>query len=67
MRYHLRLLLGFNLHDIAEYPTLEEGIKGFDDALLQIKQEKDSNTPYTLFLVDYEKEETIKEFTSYEG
>ncbi len=67
MRYRLRLLLGFSLNDIAEFSSLEEGEKAFNDALDQIKKEKDSNTPYTLFLVDYEEEKTIKEFTSYEG
>lgn len=66
MRYRLRLLLGFSLNDIAEFSSLEEGEKAFNDAIEQIKREKTSNTPYTLMLVDYKTEKVIREFTSYE-
>ena len=61
-RYRLRALIAFAIKDIEAYPTEEEALRGFDKWLSFFKKKKRPN-PYMLFLVDFETEQVIKEYT----
>lgn len=61
-RYRLRALIGFHLEDISQHPTKEEGLAAFERYKAFFTKEKRPN-PYMLFLVDWETEEVIAEYT----
>lgn len=61
-RYRLRALIGFALLDIAAYASEEQGRAGFERYKAMFTKEKRAN-PYMLFLVDWEQELTIAEYT----
>ena len=63
-RYRLRALIGFRLLDLAAFQSEEEARAGFEAYKRKATEAHlERANPYCLFLVDYEKGETIAEYT----
>lgn len=61
-RYRLRGLIGFNTIELGTFPTEEAGRAAFEHYKAICTEEKRPN-PYCIFLVDWETEQVIAEYT----